>query len=63
MKHFVMDEEEKPLHIIVFSNIEPTHPWNYLLHVALGLGEFSNELDILEIVLARNIFRQPSCTR
>ncbi len=46
MKHFVVDEGDKPLPVIVFSNIKPTHPLNFLLHVALSLGEFSNELEL-----------------
>ncbi len=46
MKHFVVDEGDKPLPIIVFSNIKPTHPLNFLLHVALSLREFSNELEL-----------------
>jgi hypothetical protein len=46
MYHFVVDEGDKPLPIIVFSNIKPTHPLNFLLHVALSLGEFSNALEL-----------------
>jgi hypothetical protein len=30
----------------VFSNIKPTHQLNFLLHVALSLGEFSKELEL-----------------
>jgi hypothetical protein len=46
MKHFVVDEGDKPLPVIVFSKIKPTHPLTFLLHVALSLGEFSNELEL-----------------
>jgi hypothetical protein len=46
MKHFVVNEGDKPLPIIVFSSIKPTHPLNFLLHVALSLGEFSNGLEL-----------------
>jgi hypothetical protein len=46
MKHFVVDEGDKPLHVIVFSNIKPTRLFNFLLHVALSLGEFSNLLEV-----------------
>jgi hypothetical protein len=46
MNHFVVDEGDKPLPVIVFSNIKPTHPLNFLLHVALSLGEFSNKLEL-----------------
>jgi hypothetical protein len=45
MKCFVVDEGDKPLPVIVFSNIKPTHPLNFLLHVALSLREFSNKLE------------------
>jgi hypothetical protein len=46
MKCFVVDEWDKPLPVIVFSNIKPTHLLNFLLHVALSLREFSNELEL-----------------
>ena len=46
MKHFVVDEGDKPLPIIVFSNIKPTHLLNFLLHVVISFGEFSNELEL-----------------
>jgi hypothetical protein len=45
MKHFVADEGDKPLPIIGFSNIKPTHLLNFLLHVALSLGEFLTKLE------------------
>jgi hypothetical protein len=35
MKRFVVDEGDKPLPVIVFSNIKPTLPLNFLLYVAL----------------------------
>jgi hypothetical protein len=63
MKHFVVDEGDQPLPVIVFSNIKPTHLLNFLLHVALSLGEFSNELelfgdstDICEIIHASKLY-------
>jgi hypothetical protein len=46
MKRFVVDEGDKPLPVSVFSNFKPTGPLNFLLHVALSLGEFSNELEL-----------------
>jgi hypothetical protein len=46
MKHFVVDEGDKPLPVIVFSNIKPTRLLNFLLHVVLSLGEFSNKLEL-----------------
>jgi hypothetical protein len=63
MKCFVIDEGDKPLLVIVFSNIKPTRLLNFLLHVALSLGEFSNELELLEIVLTFTAYSmKPSCT-
>jgi hypothetical protein len=46
MEHFVVDEGEKPLPIITFSNLKPACPLNLLHHVVLILGEFSNELEL-----------------
>jgi hypothetical protein len=46
MKYFVVDEWDMPLPVIVFSNIKPTHPLNFLLNVVLSLGEFSNKLEL-----------------
>jgi hypothetical protein len=37
MKHFVVDEGDKPRPVIVFSNIKPTYPLNFLLDDALSL--------------------------
>jgi hypothetical protein len=63
MKHFVVDEEDKPLPVIVFSNINPTHLLNFLLHVALSLGEFLNELELFGIVPTFVTYStQQSCT-
>jgi hypothetical protein len=42
----VVDEGDKPLPVIVFSNIKPTRPLNFLLHVVLSLREFSKELEL-----------------
>jgi hypothetical protein len=57
MKHFVVDEGEKPLPVMVFSNIKPTHPLNFLLHVALNKLELSGDsTDICNIFHAARLY-------
>ena len=46
MERFVLDDGDAPLPTIVFSNIKPTRPQPFLLHVALSLGMFSNEVEL-----------------
>jgi hypothetical protein len=43
-------------------NIKPTHPLNFLLHLALSLGEFSMDWNFLGIVLTFMTYStQPKC--
>jgi predicted GIY-YIG superfamily endonuclease len=46
MTTFVFDDGKKPLPVIVYSNIKPTRPHNFLLHVVLSMGSFCNELEL-----------------
>lgn len=58
MERFVVDEGDTPLPVIVFSNIKPTRPQNFLLHVALSMGEFSNEVELfMNSTDIRSIYR------
>lgn len=45
LSHFVAEEEDKLLPIVVFSSIKPSHPTEFLLHILLSLGRFETELD------------------
>jgi hypothetical protein len=44
---FVLGDNMK-LPIPVFSNIKPTQPHRFLIHVLLSMGDFSNELELWE---------------
>jgi hypothetical protein len=57
MKHFVVDKGEMLLPVMVLSNIKPSHPLNFLLHVALNKLElFGDSTDICNIFHAARLY-------
>ena len=52
---FVLGDHTK-LPIPVFSNIKPTQPHRFLIHVLLSMGEYNNELELWEQGTIKNAF-------
>jgi hypothetical protein len=54
-RFFVLGDNTK-LPIPVFSNIKPTQPHRFLIHVLLSMGDFNNELELWEQGSIKNAF-------